>query len=586
MSDIATAAADSPTDLVSFNILCNKVALSREYRILSLDVVKSSNKISTAKVSIVDGNPAEQDFPVSSKNDTLLPGNDFEIQLGYHSKTKTVFQGVIVKQSIKSGKNRQSVLTLEAKDKFFKLALGRKSQSFTDKTDSEIIADVVKDAGFAEKSTAIEETKVQFREMLQYNASDWDFIVSRAEMNSMLVFTDDNQLIIKKPDTVQDASIEIIYGQHVIEMESEMDARTQVEEVHSHAWDFKEQARVDAESSSVPFKETGGISGSNLASAMGISNYQLFHTGGLQPDELQSWSEAILLKSRMSKITGTVKVKGMSEIKPGQVIKLTGFGKQMSGNAYVTGVRHSYGTSIWETDIQFGLPQACFYQKEDIIEKPAAGLLPGVTGLQIGIVVALENDPELEDRVKVQLPMVDQHQGIWARVAALDAGKDRGAYFRPEINDEVVLGFLNDDPRHAVILGMLNSSAHPAPLPTMDTNNEKGFITRSKLKLIFNDEKKSVGIETPNGKKITIDDDANSIVLSDQNNNKIQLDASGITIESSKNISFKTATGDIKIEANNIKSEASMQFSALGNVAAELKSSGQTVIKGAIVSIN
>jgi uncharacterized protein involved in type VI secretion and phage assembly len=232
------------------------------------------------------------------------------------------------------------------------------------------------------------------------------------------------------------------------------------------------------------------------------------------------------------------------------------------------------------------LPQACFYQKEDIIEKPAAGLLPGVTGLQIGIVVALENDPELEDRVKVQLPMVDQHQGIWARVAALDAGKDRGAYFRPEINDEVVLGFLNDDPRHAVILGMLNSSAHPAPLPTMDTNNEKGFVTRSKLKLIFNDEKKSVRIETPNGKKITIDDDANSIVLSDQNNNKIQLDASGITIESSKNISFKTATGDFKIEANNIKNEAGVQFSAMGNVAAELKSSGQTVIKGAIVSIN
>jgi Rhs element Vgr protein len=585
MNDIATA-ADAPTDLVSFNILCNNVALNGEYRILSLDVVKSCNKIATAKLWMVDGNAAAQDFPISSKDDTLLPGNDFEIQLGYHSKTKTVFKGVIVKQSIKSGKNRQSTLMLEAKDKFFKLAGSRKCQSFTDKTDSEIISDVVMQAGFGSKSLLIEDTKIKYPEMLQYNASDWDFLVSRAEMNSMLVFTDDNQLLVKKPDTDQEASMEIVYGQHVIEMESEMDGRTQVEEVHSHAWDFKEQSRVDMESSSVRFKESGGTSGSKLASALGISNCQLFHTGGLHSDELESWSEAILLKSRMAKIMGTVKVKGMSEIKPGQVIKLTGFGKQMSGRTYVTGIRHNYGTAIWETDIQFGLPQGCFYQKEDVMEKPAAGLLPGVTGLQIGLVIALENDPEGEDRVKVQLPMIDHHQGLWARIASLDAGKDRGAYFRPEINDEVVLGFLNDDPRHAVILGMLNSSAHPAPLPTADTNHEKGFVTRSKLKMIFNDEKKSFSIETPKGKKITIDDDADSMVLSDQNNNKIQLDASGITIESSKNISFKTATGDFIIEANNIKNQAGMQFSAKGNAGAELQSAGQTVVKGAIVSIN
>ncbi len=104
--------------------------------------------------------------------------------------------------------------------------------------------------------------------------------------------------------------------------------------------------------------------------------------------------------------------------------------------------------------------------------------------------------------------------------------------------------------------------------------------------MIFNDEKKSISLETPKGKKITIDDEADSIVLSDQNNNKIQLDASGITIESAKDISFKTVGGDFKIAANNIKNEANMQFSANGNAGAELQSAGQTVVKGSIVSIN
>ena len=37
-------------------------------------------------------------------------------------------------------------------------------------------------------------------------------------------------------------------------------------------------------------------------------------------------------------------------------------------------------------------------------------------------------------------------QGVWARVATLDAGNDRGTFFRPEVDDEVVLGFFHDDP--------------------------------------------------------------------------------------------------------------------------------------------
>jgi len=50
--------------------------------------------------------------------------------------------------------------------------------------------------------------------------------------------------------------------------------------------------------------------------------------------------------------------------------------------------------------------------------------------------------------------------GIWARISTLDAGKQRGTFFRPEIGDEVIVGFLNDDPRYPVVLGMVNSSAN------------------------------------------------------------------------------------------------------------------------------
>lgn len=96
----------------------------------------------------------------------------------------------------------------------------------------------------------------------------------------------------------------------------------------------------------------------------------------------------------------------------------------------------------------------------------------------------LGNDPNGEDRILVKVPTLDsQSQGIWTRIATLDAGNNRGSFFRPEIGDEVVLGFLNDDPRDAIVLGMLNSKAKPAPLQASDNNHQKGFLRDRKSKL-------------------------------------------------------------------------------------------------------
>src|SRR6478735_2275427 len=102
------------TDQVSFKILSNKSALSGEYSILSMDIFKSFNKISSARINMVDGDLSKQDFPISSKDDSLLPGNEFEIQLGYQGKPKTVFKGIITRHSIRSNKSKISSLAIEA----------------------------------------------------------------------------------------------------------------------------------------------------------------------------------------------------------------------------------------------------------------------------------------------------------------------------------------------------------------------------------------------------------------------------------------------------------------------------------------
>lgn len=574
------------TDLVSFKLLSGNNPLNAEYRILSIEVHKHLNKISYAKINVVDGDPSKQDFPISSKDDSLLPGNDFEIQMGYHGKSKTVFKGIIIKHAIRSNKNKTSTLTIEAKDKAVKLAIGRKNQTFVNTTDTEIMETITKRSGYKEADLDIDDTPVKHTEMVQYNVTDWDFIVSRAEMNSLLVLTDNNKLIIKKPDTNQSPFKEITFGKEVLEFDSELDGLTQIKEVKSASWNYKDQKMEESEPASIMFKENGNVKGESLAEAFDIKTVNLVHPGNLKTGELSSWSNARLLKSRMAMSKGRIRVKGMTEVKPGHVIKLNGFSKRFNGNVYVTGVKHNYDKSIWETEICFGMSEHWFYEREDIIEKPAGGTVPGITGLQIGIVTNIEGDPDQEDRIKIQLPAIDAHEGIWARVASMDAGKERGSFFRPEIKDEVVVGFLNNDPRHAIILGMLNSSANPAPFESKDANHEKGFITRSKMKLTFNDEKKTIRLETPKGKVVEINDDADNITFSDQNNNKVQMTSDGISLESTKNITLKTASGKIAIEGNSVEIKASTKCSMNGSASAELVSSGQTVVKGSIVNIN
>src|SRR5262249_8908533 len=155
-----------------------------------------------------------------------------------------------------------------------------------------------------------------------------------------------------------------------------------------------------------------------------------------------------------------------------------------NGLAFVSAVRHSIGDGNWYTDIQVGLSPNWFSKEDDVSALPASGLIPAISGLQIGIVTQLENDPDGEHRIQVRLPIIDKDaDGIWARVACVDAGNERCSFFRPEVNDEVIVGFINDDPRQAVVLGMLNSSANPVPtdvFPENDDNNIKGFVTRSK----------------------------------------------------------------------------------------------------------
>jgi Rhs element Vgr protein len=422
------------------------------------------------------------------------------------------------------------VLVIEAKDEAIMLTGARKSAYFDNRTDSDVITELA-----GKLNLDISDTTFTHKQLVQFDATDWDFICTRAEANGMLVLTDDGKLVVKKPATDGSSLLTATYGKNIYEFEAEMDARRQMQQIKSHSWDYTQQQLEESDDGTASFAENGNLASDDLAGVL-ATEVNLSHPGHLTQAQLQDWADAYALRNKLSKAVGRVRIEGNAKIKPGVMITLDGVGDRFNGNVLVTGVLHVFDGN-WMTDLQFGWKDDWFYQKEKVMHKPASGLLPGVNGLQIGIVLD-SDDTEAggQYRVKVSVPtIVSGQDGFWARVATLDAGADRGVYFRPQKDDEVVLGFLGDDPREPIILGYLHSkSSHQSPLPEQNGQLQYGFVTKEGLKLIFDDSNKKMSLIVPTatGTKSILINDSQALTISDDNQNTITMSSDGITIES------------------------------------------------------
>ncbi|MCZ6774503.1 MAG: type VI secretion system tip protein VgrG, partial [Proteobacteria bacterium] len=553
---MAERTLDQPAsdDVPTVVIMAGGAELPRQFQVRSVTVTKSVNRIPFAIIEIADGDATTGEFELSDQ-DLLIPGAEVEIQAGYHSINETVFTGIVVRHAIRARQGKLPVLHVVCKDPAVKLTVGRRSKYFYDTTDGTVMEDIISAHGLTADVSGADTVQPQ---MVQYQCSDWDLLVSRAENNGLVVIAKDGTVSIAPPDPGQGETITLELGATILSFEAEFDAESQWSTITTVAWDQAGQAPTEVEGEDPGFPDQGDFSAADLGAVIDLNDYRLHHGAALSGEELEAWGRGIAVRSRLSKIRGRVRCQGFSGIEVGNVVKLERVGARFSGNAYVSGLRHHMTPDNWVTDLQTGIDVRPFHSQPDVELAPAAGVLPPIAGLHTGVVTALEGDPDGENRIRVRLPLISpEEDGVWTRIATLDAGAERGTFFLPEIDDEVVVGFLHADPRHGVVLGMLHSSAKPAPFEASDDNHEKGYVSREKMRVVFNDDLKSIVIETPDSNRVfTLDEDAGESRLEDADGNKITMSADGIVIESAADLEL-TASGDIKLTATNIENAAS-----------------------------
>lgn len=582
----------SKHDVSTYDVVIEGQSMNASYQLTMLSVIKEINRIPTVKLSLRDGDAAAKTFEISNSNE-FIPGKKIVIKLGHDGDNKQVFMGIITKQSIQVKANGNSQLNVECRDAAIKMAVGRKSRYFENVKDSQAMEELVK--AYNGLQVDAKETSIDHKELVQHHITDWDFLLLRAEACGLLVLVEDGKVTTFKPDTSAEPVLQASYGSSIMEFEAEMDARSQWKQVKAIAWDYKNQKLFSADSEEAKdIKQLGNLTGMQLAETINLEEFELHHSGHVTEQELKLWTDSVMMRSRLAKIRGRVKISGFAGIKPGDMLKLDGVGDRYNGNAFVTAVKHDIGNGSWETNIQFGL-DAEAYSKiyKDINDEPASGLVGGIRGLQIGKVIHLATDPDGEERIQVRINTLDNNaNGVWTRIACLDAGNERGTFFRPELGDEVIVGFINDDPNDPVVLGMLNSSANKAPLTASDDNHEKGIFTRGKMRIHFNDETKTITIDTPAGNSIKMDESEKSIEIKDQNNNKISFSSSGVNISSPKNIDIDAGVNlTVKAGASLSIGGATLSIKADGSVSIEgamagISASGIAEIKGSLVKIN
>jgi len=195
---------------------------------------------------------------------------------------------------------------------------------------------------------------------------------------------------------------------------------------------------------------------------------------------------------------------------------------------------------------------------------PIFAAAPGWTSAGMLAIVSSLDDPEQRNRVEVKLCAFDdvaqQDAPMWARVVAPFAGDDRGAFFLPDVGDEVLVVFVQGDARFPLVIGGLwsGSAAAPASIESGGRNRTKRIKSKNGIVVTLDDQdgQETLQLETPGGQKLTLKDGPGTVTLEDSNGNTIKLDSAGITVQAAAKVTVQAASVDVS--AGMVKVDAAM----------------------------
>jgi phage protein D len=469
-----------------------------------------------------------------------------------------------------TGKSQAPVI-VRGYDVSHRLHRGKHNCSFQNMTDSDIVKKIAEEAGI--KIGKLDASGVVHEYIFQSNQTNMEFLRERAARIGFELFIQDGKLNFRKPKA-DSKELKLKWLTNLHSFRIRVTSAEQVKEVEVRGWDYSQKRPIvsTAKSANVITDTQNGVgsetsnkfNGKLPTSKMIVVDQPVFN-----PKEADAIAQSLFDELGGQFINADAKAEGNTKIRPGTVVNLEDMG-QHSGKYYVTETRHIYSERVYSTEFSIRGSRG-----GNLLTALASGSKPQLgNSFLVGIVTDNE-DPEGWGRVKVKFPTItEDHASNWARIVAPGAGANRGIYWFPEINDEVLVAFEHGDMHRPYIIGGVWNGTDPTPREIGDiVAGEKVRLRGSKTRfghkawfvdedkagekrgyyiqtgtgsghwLRFNDTDKCIEIETAAGHKISMDDTGQSITISSTMN--LKLEAQG-------NIDIN-ATGIITVKGAMIK---------------------------------
>ncbi|MBN1261981.1 MAG: VgrG-related protein [Anaerolineae bacterium] len=561
-------------------------------------------------------------------DDTFKIGKSLEVTLNSNNTDKTLFKGEITAIEPVFGDGHVE-LVVRGYDKSHRLYRGKKTRVFANMTDSDVVTKIAQEAGL---SADVDSTSATHEHVWQNNQTDMEFLRTLARRLGFHLYVEDQTLYCKETPAASTTTVTLAWGENLISFRPRISAAHQTDEVNVRSWDTaKKEAVVGTKTAATNTSHQGGTSssGGDIAkTAFTAAATTLIRPSGLTQTEAEAMAQALLNRINSSFVQAEGLCIGNPDIKPGIVVELSALGERFSGAYLVTTTTHRFVAGAYETvfTVRGAQNDVWTHILEGDIHTSGAF---DPRGLILGVVPGIVTDNSDTDdlgRVKVKYPwLTDELAGHWARLSALGGGAERGIYFIPEIDDEVLIAFEQGDFNRPIVLGGLWNGKDAAPKKSSeivvdgkvneriirsrtghviilgDKENEEQIIIRDnteKNEIIINSTDNTItinveadytlaakGAVSSSSDKTTDIVSAGNMTLKADKGANITIQGNKIEIKGQGNIAVQ-ATGNLDLKANGQLNIQGAKVSIQGQGMTEVKSSGILQIQGSLVKIN
>lgn len=526
-----------------------------------------------------------------SDNGPFAPGSAVAVALGYHSDLTTVFDGVVASVTAHFPEGANPVLRVEGRSRSVLLDFPPRSRQLAEVTDADIASAIATDYALGTDTA----TGAQHAFWVSDRVTDWEALTRRAAELGWVVYVRGTTLVLRPPAPRQDP-IPLTWTQNIIELHLTQDLTRAIDSAIGVAWDVEALAAAESD-------EGTGATGIDVGkrpahdAALGAAGWPL-RTAQLASPAVAGSDEADLRAvgtqrvAALGHVHGRGVVSGDPKLRCDGWVTIDGAGDRLSGPHYVTATRHLLSARGYRTEFQVGMPPRLLPPTP---APPGAAATGGAAGagmsaLACGVVEALD-DPEAQNRIRLRLPWrADGGDGVWARIANLDAGDGYGAVVVPSVGQEVLVGFLDGDSASPIVLGALYNGTQQPPM-TVDpaTNAVRAFVSPDGHAMRLEDGAASaVTLVSGEGHSVVIDDKASAVILTHKDSgNAIRLSANGIELTVTQgDITLTSSAGTISLDALKLEATASGPSKIASSATFDLTAAGSLGLKGALITIN